>query len=167
MSELMMSSPHYLPYILYINFWKIQYLPKLVIVCFSYQDILELTLFYIYSERNWGKSNVLLAEIWHFCHFCIQSEWKIVRRWHHQLAHLHIHSDWSRTVSWKFAKFHNFLIFQPIFIRFSLFCSENVTLFSKIKLNLFRITSLIIKGNVQILAADLGRFEIINWQTSS
>ena len=113
-----------------------------MIVCFSYQDILELTLFYIYSERNWGKSNVLLAEIWYFCHFCIQSEWKIVRRWHHQLAHLHIHSDWSRTVSWKFAKFHNFLIFQPIFIRFSLFCSENFTLSSKIKLNLFRITSL-------------------------
>ena len=25
MSELMMSSPHYLPYILYIKFWKIQY----------------------------------------------------------------------------------------------------------------------------------------------
>ena len=83
--------------------------PKLVIVCFSYQDILELTLFYIYSERNWGKSNVLLAEIWNFCHFCIQSEWKIVRRWHHQLAHLHIHSDWSRTVSWKFAKLKNFI----------------------------------------------------------
>ena len=121
-------------------FEKFNILPKLVIVCFSYQDILELTLFYISSERNWGKSNVLLAEIWNFCHFCIQSEWKIVRRWHHQLAHLHIHSDWSRTVSWKFVKFC--LIFQPIFIRFSLFCSENVTLSSKIKLNLFRITSL-------------------------
>ena len=40
------------------------------------------------------------------------------------------------------SKFHNFLIFQPIFIRFSLFCSENFTLSSKIKLNLFRITSL-------------------------
>ena len=25
MSELMMSSPHYLPYILYMKFWKIQY----------------------------------------------------------------------------------------------------------------------------------------------
>ena len=90
-------------------FEKFNILPRLVIVCFSYQDILELTLFYIYSERNWGKSNVLLAEIWNFCHFCIQSEWKIVRRWHHQLAHLHIHSDWSRTVSWKFAKFQNFI----------------------------------------------------------
>ena len=48
MSELMMSSPHYLPYISYIKFWKFQYLPKLVIVCPSYQDILELTLFCIY-----------------------------------------------------------------------------------------------------------------------
>ena len=145
MSELMMSSPHYLPYILYIHFWKFNILPKLVIVCFAYQDILELTLFYIYSERNWGKSNVLLAEIWNFCHFCIQSEWKIVRRWHHQLAHLHIHSDWSRTVSWKFAKFLNFItslfstnfhqVFTVLFRKFLLFLLEN-------KVNLFRITSL-------------------------
>ena len=57
--------------------------PKLVIVCPSYQDILELTLFCIYSERNWGKSNILIAEIWSFCHFFVQNEWKIVRRWHH------------------------------------------------------------------------------------
>ena len=32
------------------------------------------------------------------------------------------------------SKCHNFLIFQPIFIRFSLFCSENFTLSSKIML---------------------------------
>ena len=32
------------------------------------------------------------------------------------------------------SKCHNFLIFQPIFIRFSLFCSENFTLSSEIKL---------------------------------
>ena len=36
------------------------------------------------------------------------------------------------------SKCHNFLIFQPIFIRFSLFCSENFTLSSEIMLNLFR-----------------------------
>ena len=35
------------------------------------------------------------------------------------------------------SKCHNFLIFQPIFIRFSLFCSQNFTLSSEIKLNLF------------------------------
>ena len=37
---------------------------------------------------------------------------------------------------------HNFLIFQPIFIRFSLFCSENFTLSSKIKLDLLRTSPL-------------------------
>ena len=41
MSELMMSSPHYLPYILYIKFWKFAFLPKYVIVCpsYMYQDV--------------------------------------------------------------------------------------------------------------------------------
>ena len=34
------------------KFKKFNILPKLVIVCPSYQDILELTLFCIYSERN-------------------------------------------------------------------------------------------------------------------
>ena len=36
------------------------------------------------------------------------------------------------------SKCHNFLICQPILIRFALFCSQNVTLSSEIKLNLFR-----------------------------
>ena len=40
------------------------------------------------------------------------------------------------------SKCHNFLIFQPIFIRFSLFCSQNFTLSSEIKLNLFRSSPL-------------------------
>ena len=40
------------------------------------------------------------------------------------------------------SKFHNFLIFQPIFIRFSLFCSENFTLSSKIKLDQLRTSPL-------------------------
>ena len=40
------------------------------------------------------------------------------------------------------SKCHNFLIFQPIFIRFSLFCSENFTLSSEIMLNLFRSSPL-------------------------
>ena len=93
-------------------------LRKLVKVCPSYQAILELTLFYIYSERNWGKSNILIAEILNFCHFCVQNEWKIVRRWHHQLAHLHIHTDWSRSFSWKFAKLQS-VITSLFFIRFS------------------------------------------------
>ena len=99
---------HYLPYILYIKFWKIQYFAH---ICPSYQAVLELTLFYIYSERNWGKSNILIAEIWNFCHFCAQNEWEIVRRWRHQLAHLHIHTNWSRNVSWKFAKLQSVITF--------------------------------------------------------
>ena len=41
------------------------------------------------------------------------------------------------------SKCHNFLIFQPIFIRFSLFCSENFTLSSKIKLEQLRTSPLI------------------------
>ena len=39
-------------------------------------------------------------------------------------------------------KFHNFLIFQPISIRFSLFCSENFTLSSEIKLDQLRTSPL-------------------------
>ena len=38
------------------------------------------------------------------------------------------------------SKFHNFLIFQPIFITFSLLCLKIFTLFLKFKLNLFRIS---------------------------
>ena len=40
------------------------------------------------------------------------------------------------------SKCHNFLIFQPIFIRFSVFCSKFFTLSSEIKLNLVWISSL-------------------------
>ena len=40
------------------------------------------------------------------------------------------------------SKCHNFLIFQPIFIRFSLFHSQIFTLSYEIKLNLFRISPL-------------------------
>ena len=42
------------------------------------------------------------------------------------------------------SKFHNFLIFQPIFIRFSLFCSENFTLSSEIKLDQLRTSPLML-----------------------
>ena len=97
---------------------KCNILRILVIVCPLYQAVLELTLFYIYSERNWDKSNILIAEIWNFCHFCAQNEWEIVRRWHHQLAHLHIHTNWSRNVSWKFAKLQSVITFL-FFNRFS------------------------------------------------
>ena len=45
------------------------------------------------------------------------------------------------------SKFHNFLIFQPIFIRFSLFCSENFTLSSEIKLDQLRTSPLMYRRN--------------------
>ena len=48
------------------------------------------------------------------------------------------------------SKCHNFLIFQPIFIRFSLFCSNIFTLSSKIKLNLFRISPLMMYKDVPL-----------------
>ena len=80
-----------------------------------------------------------------FSKFYVQNIWQVVRRWHHQLTHLHIHTDWSRNVSWKFAKLESVitsLFFQPIFIRFSLFCSENFTLSSEIKLDQLRTSPL-------------------------
>ena len=46
------------------------------------------------------------------------------------------------------SKCHNFLIFQPIFIRFSLLCLEIFTLSSEIKLNLLWSSSL--SGNITL-----------------
>ena len=48
---------------------------------------------------------------------------EIVRRWDHQLTHLHFHIDCSRMFHWKL------LIFYPIYIKFSLFYIWNVLLF--------------------------------------
>ena len=65
----------------------------------------------------------------------IQYIWKIVRGWHHQLAHLNIHKDWSRSVfreKCEISKCHIFLISHPIFIIFSLFCRKKCTLSFKI-----------------------------------
>ena len=78
-----------------------------------------------------------------------------MRLWHHQLTHLHIHIDVSKNVLLKFptSKCHNFLIFQPIFIKFSLFCSK--TLSSEIKLNLFRISPLMLIEYNNILTPAL------------
>ena len=70
---------------------------------------------------------------------------KLWGRWHHQLTHLHIHIDWSRNVSWKFARLQS-VITSLLFNRFSsgfpLFCSIFLTLSYEIKLNLFWISSL-------------------------
>ena len=53
------------------------------------------------------------------------------------------------------SKFHNFLIFQPISIRFSLFCSENFTLSSEIKFNQLRTTPLMIHKILNMWRAQM------------
>ena len=47
------------------------------------------------------------------------------------------------------SKCQNFLIFQPIFIRFSLLCLKNFTLSSEIKLNLLWSSSLMFKNTTE------------------
>ena len=45
----------------------------------------------------------------------IQNTWKIVRWWHHQLTHLHIHINCSRNVSLKITKILNSLSCSKVF----------------------------------------------------
>ena len=74
----------------------------------------------------------------------IQNTCKILRRWDHQLTHLHVHINCSRNVSLKILKIQNFLIFYPIYIKCSLFYSKCLNYsFYWINLNLDRISSLI------------------------
>ena len=50
------------------------------------------------------------------------------------------------------SKFDIFLIFHPIYVKFPLFCSKNLTLSSEIKLlNLFRISPLILASDITVL----------------
>ena len=81
----------------------------------------------VYSDIFWYGDMIL--PVWaknkKFSKFHIQYIWKIVRAWHHQLAHLNIHKDWSRNVSWKNVKFQN--VITPLFlIRFSSFLHQSV-----------------------------------------
>ena len=137
MSELMMSPPHNFPFILCTEMTKVSY--------FSYENaclnsFLNRCRIMLNSNTAWYEGHTItsMRKILNFSTFYVQNIWQVVRRWHHQLAHLHIHIDWSRNVLWKFAKLQSvvtFLIFQPIFIRISLFCSQYFTLSSEIKLN--------------------------------
>ena len=84
-----------------------------------------------------------------------------MRRWHHQLAHLHIHSDWSRTVSWNFAKFQNLsLFFNQFSSGFHCFVQKILLFLLNIKLNLFRITSLKMGTGLAASAAHPRRNQI-------
>ena len=58
---------------------------------------------------------------------------------------------------WETSKCHNFLIFQPIFIRFSLFCSQTFTLFSEIKFRSSPLTIITVCGYVHFLCLNLLR----------
>ena len=75
------------------------------------------------SNISWYEGHTItsLGKILKFSKFYVQNIWQVVRWWHHQVTHLHIHIDWSRNCFVKIceiSKCHNFLIFQPIFIRF-------------------------------------------------
>ena len=88
----------------------------------------------------------------------VQNIWQVVRWWHHQLTHLHIHIDWSRNVLWKFAKLQS-VITSLFFNRFSsgfhCYVWKFLLFFLKFKLNLFRISPLM--QNVFEFYTDLWR----------
>ena len=86
----------------------------------------------------WGKIVFKILYTW--------NTWKIVRRWDHQLTHVHIHIDCSRNVSKKITEFQNFissLFFNTIYIKFSLFYSNFHSLYW-LNLNPDRIFPLVI-----------------------
>ena len=101
------------------------------------------------SNISWYEGHTCtitsLGKILKFSKFYVQNIWQVVRWWHHQLTHLHIHIDWSRNVLWKFAKLQS-VITSLFFNRFSsgFHCYVwTFLLFSlKFKLNLFRISPL-------------------------
>ena len=93
------------------------------------------------SNISWYEGHTItsLGKISKFSQFYVQNIWQVVRWWHHQLTHLHIHIDWSRNVLWKFAKLQS-VITSLFFNRFSsgfhCLCLKIFTLSSEIKLNL-------------------------------
>ena len=72
------------------------------------------------TNISWYEGHTIksLGKILTFSKFYVQNIWQVVRRWHHQLTHLHIHIDWSRNVLWKFAKLES-VITSLFFNRFS------------------------------------------------
>ena len=106
-----------------------------------YQNISEQTLFCIYSEWMYGKFYFLIADIWDFRNFCEQNTWKIVRPWHHQLTHLHIHIDTSRNVSMKITEIQNLIssLFLPDLHQILTVLFRNLYSFYWLNLNLDQI----------------------------
>ena len=94
------------------------------------------------SNISWYEGHTIsgLGKILKISNFYVQNIWQVVRRWHHQLTHLHIHIDWSRNVLWKLAKFQS--VITSLFVNqfssgFHCFVQILFTLSSEIKLNLF------------------------------
>ena len=100
------------------------------------------------SNISWYEGHTItsLGKILKFSKFYVQNIWQVVRWWHHQLTHLHIHIDWSRNVKlWKFAKLQS-VITSLFFNRFSsgfhCYVWNFFTLSSKLKLILLWSSSL-------------------------
>ena len=92
-----------------------------------------------------GHTIISLDKILKFSTFYVQFIWQVVRWWHHQITHLHIHIDWSRNVLWKFAKLQSVitsLFFNRFASSFHCYVWKNLLFLVKFKLNLFRIPPL-------------------------
>ena len=105
-----MSSPHYLPYILYIKCWKFWYFAQ---TCDSKSLISRYIgvniILHLFREEL--RQEILIAEIWNFCHFCYEMNGKL---WGDEFAY----SYRLVNVSWKFAKLQNVITYL-FFNRFS------------------------------------------------
>ena len=145
MSELMMSSPHNFPFILYTEMTKISY--------FSYENV-RLALITLWIDANIVNTNISWYEGHNYQKFGQKIKiFKILCTKYMASSEAMTSSTHSFAYSYGLVKkcflnicetwkCHNFLICQPIFIRFSLFCSENFTLSSEIKLDQLRTSPL-------------------------
>ena len=114
MSELMISSPHNFPCILYITFWKFP-----LLFCSNMSRYLYQSKHYSAFIQSGYKASLLSHKIGIFV---ISVNKMHGRWWHHQLNHLHIHIDCSTNVSMKITEIQNFIS--------SLFCIRLHQIFS-------------------------------------
>ena len=103
------------------------------------------------SNISWyeGQAITSLGKISKFSTFYVQNIWQVVRWWHHQLTHLHIHIDWSRNVLWKIQSVITSLFFNRFSSGFHCYVWTIFTLSSKIKLNLLWNSSLTASSRFQ------------------
>ena len=144
MSELMMSSPHNFPFLLYteIKIVTILFIQNIWQVRLWHHQLIISKFILMFPEmscENLQKIKIVTI-------LFIQNIWQ-VRLWHHQLNNFQIHIDVPRNVLWKFAKLQS-VITSVFFNRFSSnfqFCLKmcRPTLSSEIKLNVLQISPLI------------------------